>query len=141
MNQQKIAELIREECAAIATMLTEKNRKYGNAVIEPVSVFSRSGALERINVRIDDKLQRMANRQDDEDEDVEKDLIGYLLYRRVMRRLIADSNPPCPGCGVADGQYHKVDCSELPDASESRMDVIGQNGNDGLHYAEVAKRS
>ncbi len=24
---------------------------------------------------------------------------------------------------------------------EARQDVVGQNGNDGLHYAEVAKRS
>ncbi len=115
MNQQKVAELIHEECAAIATMLTEKNRKYGNAVIEPVSVFSRADALERINVRIDDKLQRMANRQDDEDEDVEKDLIGYLLYRRVVRRMA------------------KPELVEWPE-SEARMDVIGQNGNDGAIY-------
>lgn len=86
---ETVERIIREECAAIADMLAEKNRKYGNAAIKPVRTFSNLSPIERLNVRMDDKLQRIANRQDDEDEDPEKDLLGYLVLKRVMKRLMA----------------------------------------------------
>jgi hypothetical protein len=81
--------LLIEECNEILEMLLEKNRKYGDSALSPARIFSRAGALEQINVRIDDKLSRIANRQDDEDEDVDRDLIGYLILRRVARRTQA----------------------------------------------------
>lgn len=77
------------ECARISEMLAEKNRKYGDSALNPSRIFSRADAIEQINVRIDDKLTRIANRQDDEDEDVDLDLIGYLILRRIARRMRA----------------------------------------------------
>lgn len=68
-------------------MLLEKNRKYGNSALEPIRVFSKSSAKEQILVRIDDKLNRMMNRQDDEDEDINRDLIGYLVLSIVHDRI------------------------------------------------------
>lgn len=68
-------------------MLLQKNRKYGNSAIDPVRVFSKADAIEQINVRIDDKLSRIQAAQSDEDEDVEKDLIGYLVLKRVARKM------------------------------------------------------
>jgi hypothetical protein len=38
-------------------------------------------------VRCDDKINRIMNRQDDEDEDVIQDLIGYLILILVCRKL------------------------------------------------------
>lgn len=35
-------------------------------------------------MRIDDKLSRIANRQNDEDEDLEIDLIGYLILKQIQ---------------------------------------------------------
>ena len=67
----------------IGKMLVEKNRKYGNAALEPCRVFAKSDTLEQIRVRIDDKLNRIKNRQNDEDEDVIKDLIGYLILYKL----------------------------------------------------------
>lgn len=76
---------IKQVCQAVEGMLLEKNRKYGDSALNPLRVFSRSDTLEQINIRIDDKLSRIRNRQDDEDEDVEMDLIGYLILKQVAR--------------------------------------------------------
>ena len=72
-------------CDAIKELLLEKNRKYGDSALNPVRVFSKSDPLEQIRVRLDDKLSRLRNQQDDEDEDVISDLIGYLILYRVAQ--------------------------------------------------------
>jgi hypothetical protein len=72
-------------CDAIKALLLEKNRKYGDSALNPVRVFSKSDPLEQIRVRLDDKLSRLRNQQDDEDEDVISDLIGYLVLYQVAR--------------------------------------------------------
>jgi hypothetical protein len=83
MNSQ---ELISQECAAIERMLLDKNRRYGNSALSPVRIFSKADTLEQINVRIDDKLSRIRSAQDDDTEDAELDLIGYLILKRVAQR-------------------------------------------------------
>lgn len=72
----------------VAEILVDKNRKYGNAALRPKRIFSRSNLLEQLNVRIDDKLSRIANEQADEDQDAELDLVGYLILKRVCKNLI-----------------------------------------------------
>ena len=69
----------------ITKMLIEKNRKYGNSALEPQRIFSKASAVEQIKVRIDDKLSRMKNQQNDEDEDVISDLIGYLILLKIAK--------------------------------------------------------
>lgn len=78
---------IAQTCDEIKEMLLGKNRKYGNSALDPVRIFSKADPIEQINVRIDDKLSRIASAQSDEDEDVEKDLVGYLILKRVARKL------------------------------------------------------
>ena len=80
------AKLIADECDAIKLMLLEKNRKYGDSALHPTRVFSKASAVEQILVRIDDKLSRVASAQTDEDEDVVRDLVGYLVLLRIARR-------------------------------------------------------
>lgn len=67
----------------LSEMLIAKNRKYGDAALNPKQTFSKSSAIELINVRLDDKLSRIANAQTDEDEDPEWDLLGYLVLKRI----------------------------------------------------------
>jgi len=67
----------------IRDMLVAKNRKYGDAALNPSQTFGRSDPIELINVRMDDKLSRIRNRQNDDDEDPELDLIGYLLLKQI----------------------------------------------------------
>jgi len=64
-------------------MLLDKNRKYGDSALNPVRIFSKASALEQLKVRMDDKLSRLRNAQDDEDEDPITDLIGYLVLYKV----------------------------------------------------------
>jgi hypothetical protein len=78
-SQQDIAQI----CDEIRELLLEKNRKYGDSALNPVRVFSKASTLEQIKVRLDDKLSRLRNAQDDEDEDVTSDLIGYLVLYKV----------------------------------------------------------
>jgi hypothetical protein len=72
----------------VRKMLLEKNRKYGDAALNPNQTFSKCDAVELINVRMDDKLSRIRNAQSDDDEDPYLDLLGYLLLREIalMRR-------------------------------------------------------
>lgn len=67
----------------IRSLLIEKNRKYGDSALTPSRTFSSSDAVEQIKVRIDDKLTRLKNQQGDEDEDVAKDLLGYLIILQI----------------------------------------------------------
>ena len=75
---------IRAEYAALANMLCQKNRAYGNSALEPVRIFSRASTIEQILVRIDDKLSRLS-RGSLAGEDVEQDLLGYLILLRIAR--------------------------------------------------------
>ena len=74
------------ELEAIRIMLNTKNNKYGNSALEPMRVFSKASNLEQLYVRIDDKLSRIRNNPDNEDEDVLDDLIGYLLLLKIATR-------------------------------------------------------
>jgi hypothetical protein len=69
----------------VRAMLIAKNRKYGDAALNPQQTFASCNAIELINVRIDDKLNRIKNRQTDEDEDPELDLLGYLLLKQIAK--------------------------------------------------------
>lgn len=78
-------EKIIDKCNELKQLLLEKNRKYGNSALEPCRIFSRANAVEQILVRIDDKLNRIKNRQNNEDEDVVMDLAGYLILLMIAR--------------------------------------------------------
>jgi hypothetical protein len=84
-----IHELIEQECREIADLLIAKNKAYGNSFAEPINIFSKATPEEQINVRIDDKLNRIAKGKNKEDvpEDTLLDLIGYCVLKRVLRRL------------------------------------------------------
>jgi hypothetical protein len=77
-------------CDEIKELLLSKNRRYGDSALNPVRVFSKANPLEQLKVRIDDKLSRLKSAQDDEDEDVVNDLLGYLvLYKIAQSRQTA----------------------------------------------------
>ena len=73
-------------CNLIAGMLKAKNKAYGNSALEPVRIFSKASVLEQLNVRLDDKISRLVKGQA-AGEDVELDLIGYLVIKRVAERM------------------------------------------------------
>lgn len=73
-------------CDDLKKLLLNKNRKYGDAALSPLRVFSKADAVEQIKVRLDDKLSRLANQQNDEDEDVLQDLLGYLVLLTIAQK-------------------------------------------------------
>jgi uncharacterized protein (DUF302 family) len=83
VEQQAIVDV----CDQIKSLLLEKNRKYGNSALQPMRVFSKADAEEQMLVRMDDKLSRIKNRQDDDDEDPFMDLAGYLVLFMANRKL------------------------------------------------------
>ena len=80
--------MIEAECLSIQAMLLEKNGRYGDSALAPMRLFSTADHLEGIKVRIDDKLSRLRALAHGETEDVELDLIGYLILLRVARRIM-----------------------------------------------------
>lgn len=70
-------------CDELKALLLDKNRKYGDSALNPVRIFSKASTLEQLKVRMDDKLSRLRNAQDDDDEDPVTDLIGYLMLYKV----------------------------------------------------------
>lgn len=72
-------------------VLLEKNKKYGDAALSDMGVFSfGKSPLDRLRVRIDDKLARVRaaviNGTPD-DEDTLLDLMNYLVLYRIALRL------------------------------------------------------
>jgi len=66
--------------------LHDKNRKYGNSAFENIGIFHKGDRLVSINARIDDKLARKKQDVQDEDEDIDFDLLGYLIFRILINR-------------------------------------------------------
>ena len=80
----KIVETIDE----LKLMLLDKNANYGDSALNPIRIFSKADTTEQIKVRIDDKLNRLMQGNDilETDEDVIKDLIGYLALLLINMR-------------------------------------------------------
>jgi hypothetical protein len=85
--------LIGRVCEEIKEILLQKNKAYGDSALNPVRIFSQADPIEQINVRIDDKLSRLA-RGSAAGEDTELDLIGYLILKRVARLRDEIKDPP-----------------------------------------------
>ena len=82
----KITTKIATTCEDIKTLLLEKNAKYGNSAVEPISIFSKQDNAAAICARIDDKLSRIKNvGLNDATEDTLDDLIGYLVLLKIAR--------------------------------------------------------
>lgn len=89
---EEVAAEIEALCFEMSDFLKEKNAGYGNSVFDPVAVFSTATAVDRIKVRIDDKLSRIKRGKGPDDltsEDTKKDLAGYLILWAVFDRLEA----------------------------------------------------
>ena len=87
LTPEYVQNFIRLECDDIRDFLIEKNIKYGNSALDPIRLYSNSNPLEQIKVRLDDKLSRIKHGKG-EDEDVDKDIIGYLILKRVLEKHI-----------------------------------------------------
>lgn len=84
-TQEKFSNDLSLVLCKLQEMLVDKNKKYGDAALNPNQIFSSASPEELINIRIDDKLSRIKNRQSNEDEDPEWDLLGYLVLKQIAK--------------------------------------------------------
>lgn len=63
--------------SAMTNLLCYKNKRYGNAALDPIGIFNKHPELGSIPTRIDDKLSRIKNSENFRVNDI-CDLIGYL---------------------------------------------------------------
>lgn len=75
------------ELENMKTLLTRKNKSYGDSISNPVNVFSKLESVEAIRVRIDDKLARIKNGAKYPGDDDITDLIGYLVRLKIANKL------------------------------------------------------
>jgi len=73
-------------------MLQAKNASYGNSALDPICCFSKASALEKIKVRIDDKLSRIKRGSEYAGDDTVNDLIGYLILLKMAQENVNESN-------------------------------------------------
>jgi len=52
-----------------------------------LNIFSKADPLEQINVRIDDKLNRLFHGKEYAGDDTLKDLAGYYLLKKAYERV------------------------------------------------------
>lgn len=99
---EQFYDAISAECSDIRDMLIEKNKKYGNSVLTPLSLFSKTDPLTQIDVRIDDKLSRIKQSADGDTEDAVMDLVGYLILKRAIQRMDSVEEGVEPTTGTED---------------------------------------
>tara|TARA_R110000744_G_scaffold34094_1_gene79668 strand:+ start:1390 stop:1662 length:273 start_codon:yes stop_codon:yes gene_type:complete len=81
---------IRLTMEEMTDFLISKNEQYGDSVMSPIRIFSDADTEAGLRIRIDDKLNRLMQGNDsmEKDEDVVKDLIGYLTLLLISMRNV-----------------------------------------------------
>lgn len=69
----------------IGDELVSKNQAYGDSALNPVRVFSKADRTEQLNVRLDDKLSRVARGHEYPGDDTLKDIVGYIILLMIDR--------------------------------------------------------
>ena len=84
--------LVNKTLSDIVDHVIDKNRKYGNSALSPIRIMSSASTVEQLYIRLDDKLNRIINRQNDEDEDIPFDIAGYFILIYVYFTLNEENN-------------------------------------------------
>jgi hypothetical protein len=71
------------ECIEITNLLLKKNIAYGNSALNPIQIFAKIPPGDQIDVRIDDKLNRIKNGSSYAGDNDILDLVGYLVLKLV----------------------------------------------------------
>jgi hypothetical protein len=90
-NEQETGSFIADLDKVLGDMrelLIAKNQAYGDSALNPVKIYSKLDSMEQINVRIDDKLSRIMRGSEYVNDDTDKDLLGYLILRRIQHDRI-----------------------------------------------------
>jgi hypothetical protein len=67
-------------------MLIEKNIAYGNSALNPIQIFAKIPPGDQIDVRIDDKLNRIKNGSSYAGDNDMLDLVGYIVLKLIDQK-------------------------------------------------------
>ena len=84
MQEERFNELKNSVLNNVSEVLIEKNRRYGNAALEPIGLFYKGDSTTSITIRIDDKISRVKNAEVLRKNDM-FDLLGYSLLLGISQ--------------------------------------------------------
>jgi hypothetical protein len=84
MQEERFNELKNSILNSVSEVLIEKNRKYGNAALEPIGLFYKGDSTTSITIRIDDKISRVRNAEELRKNDM-FDLLGYSILLGISQ--------------------------------------------------------
>lgn len=84
MQEERFNELKNSVLNSVSEVLIEKNRKYGNAALEPINLFYKGDSTTSISIRLDDKISRVRNAEELRKNDM-FDLLGYSLLLGISQ--------------------------------------------------------
>lgn len=76
MEKERFEEVRKNVLESLRNVLIEKNKRYGNAALEPLNIFYSGMATSSICIRLDDKISRVRNSEVLRKNDM-FDLLGY----------------------------------------------------------------
>tara|TARA_R100001377_G_scaffold54070_1_gene31860 strand:- start:459 stop:848 length:390 start_codon:yes stop_codon:yes gene_type:complete len=123
--------------------MEQKNSDYtgGKSSTDPFANFNASSILDihpvqGLLLRVIDKIQRIRSFTNDKElkvsnesvEDACDDIVNYAILAKAM--LMEERSQ-------IESENSKLPTGEQEIEAERRMNVIGQNGNEGLHYSQI----
>lgn len=69
-------------CHELKRFLLVKNERYGDSALKPIKVFSKGDASDKIDTRMDDKVSRIVESDEQRKNDF-VDLAGYLVLKCI----------------------------------------------------------
>lgn len=125
---QDTARDIRAVCNEIAELLVKKNESYGDSALNPINCFAKDATvLEKLGVRIDDKLSRVLRGTEAFNEDTELDLLGYLVLRRIYLTRVkiehAAASQSQGSGGLIDGEPAEKHLGQGQEAEEEEDNI------------------
>jgi len=81
------ADKISALCDELKRFLLVKNERYGDSALNPVKIFSKGNADDKIDTRMDDKLSRISESEEQRKNDF-VDLTGYLVLKCIEKGWI-----------------------------------------------------
>tara|TARA_R100001509_G_scaffold139154_1_gene93534 strand:- start:1472 stop:1933 length:462 start_codon:yes stop_codon:yes gene_type:complete len=142
MTSKELLQLHDDTCKSCRDIMLKKNNDYtgGKKATDIFANFNSSKILDihpvqGLLLRVIDKVQRIRSFTNDKElsvpnetvEDACDDIVNYAILAKAM--LLDERSQ-------IERPVAKLPTGEEEIKAEKRMNVIGQNGNEGLHYNE-----
>ena len=143
MNTKQLLQLHEDTCKSCRAIMEQKNSDYtgGKSSTDPFANFNASSILDihpvqGLLLRVIDKIQRIRSFTNDKElkvsnesvEDACDDIVNYAILAKAM--LMEERSQ-------IELENSKLPTGEQEIEAERRMNIIGQNGNEGLHYSQI----